>query len=114
MTENFRLSEELELFRRTVRELAEAKIAPRAAEIDAKDEYPHDMHQLLVRNDLMAIGYPEEFGGSGGLLEFCVFIEEICRVSAGVSLIPVVSRLGSMPGVAAGQVRQRKELSAGA
>ncbi|MGZ4140839.1 MAG: acyl-CoA dehydrogenase family protein, partial [Actinomycetota bacterium] len=76
MTQDFRLSEELELFRRTVRELAEEKIAPRAAEIDAADEYPHDMHRLLVQNDLMAIGYPEEYGGSGGPLEFCVFIEE--------------------------------------
>ncbi|MGZ4140357.1 MAG: acyl-CoA dehydrogenase family protein [Actinomycetota bacterium] len=113
MTQDFRLSEELELFRRTVRELAEEKIAPRASEIDAADEYPHDMHRLLVQNDLMAIGYPEEYGGSGGPLEFCVFIEEISRVSAGVSLIPLVNRLGSIPVMLAGNDEQRQELLTG-
>jgi len=113
MTETFRLSDELELFRKTVRELAEAKIAPRAAEIDARDEYPHDMHELLVRNDLMAIGYPVEYGGSGGPLEFCVFIEEISRVSAGVSLIPLVNRLGAVPVMLTGNEEQKKELISG-
>jgi alkylation response protein AidB-like acyl-CoA dehydrogenase len=113
MNGSFQLSEDLELFRRTVRELAEAKIAPRAAEIDAADEYPHDMHELLVKNDLMAIGYPEELGGQGGPLEFCVFIEEISRVSAGVSLIPLVNRLGSIPVMLAGSDAQKKELVTG-
>src|ERR1041384_6886361 len=113
MNGSFQLSEELELFRRTVRELAEAKIAPRAAEIDAADEYPRDMHDLLVKNDLMAIGYPEELGGQGGPLEFCVFIEEISRVSAGVSLIPLVNRLGSIPVMLAGNDEQKKELLTG-
>jgi alkylation response protein AidB-like acyl-CoA dehydrogenase len=113
MTSAFQLSEDLEIFRSTVRQLAEEKIAPRAAEIDEKDEYPHDMHELLVRNDLMAIGYPEEFGGSGGPLEFCVFIEEISRVSAGVSLIPLVNRLGATPVMLAANDEQKKELIGG-
>jgi alkylation response protein AidB-like acyl-CoA dehydrogenase len=113
MNDSFQLPEELELFRRSVRELAEEKIAPRAAAIDASDEYPHDMHELLVKNDLIAIGYPEEFGGQGGPLEFCVFIEEISRVSAGVSLIPLVNRLGSIPVMLAGNEEQKKELITG-
>ncbi|HEX9697081.1 MAG TPA: acyl-CoA dehydrogenase family protein [Actinomycetota bacterium] len=106
----FRLSDEQELFRSTVRGLAERHIAPRAAEIDEKDEYPADMHELLVRNDLMAIGYPEEFGGSGGPVDFCLMIEEISRVSAGVSLIPLVNRLGAIPVMLAGNDEQKKEL----
>ncbi|HVL88904.1 MAG TPA: acyl-CoA dehydrogenase family protein [Actinomycetota bacterium] len=109
----FRLSDEQELFRSTVRDLAERHIAPRAAEIDEKDEYPADMHELLVRNDLMAIGYPEEFGGSGGPVDFCLMIEEISRVSAGVSLIPLVNRLGAIPVMIAGNDDQKKELIGG-
>ena len=109
----YQLTDEQEQFRGIVRELAEAKIAPRATEIDEADEYPHDMHELLVRNDLMAIGYPEEFGGSGGPVEFVVFIEEISRVSAGVSLIPLVNRLGAIPVMIAGNAEQKKELLAG-
>jgi alkylation response protein AidB-like acyl-CoA dehydrogenase len=106
----FRLSEEQELFRSSVRRLAEEKIAPRAAEIDETDSYPADMHELLVRNELLAVGYPEEAGGSGGPIEFCVLVEEISRVSAGVSLIPLVNRLGAIPIMLAGSDVQRKEI----
>lgn len=109
----FRLSEEQELFRGAVRRLAEKHIEPRAADIDETDQYPHDIHEVLVRNDLMAIGYPEEVGGSGGPMEFCVLIEEISRVSAGVSLIPLVNRLGAIPVMIAGTDAQRKELLGG-
>jgi alkylation response protein AidB-like acyl-CoA dehydrogenase len=113
MSVDYQLTEEQELFRRSVRELAEEKIAPRAADIDERDEYPADMHELLVRNDLMSIGYPEEYGGSGGPVEFAVFTEEIARVSAGVSLIPLVNRLGATPVMLAGSDEQRKELITG-
>src|SRR5258708_5483500 len=113
MVQTYTLSDEQEQFRAVVRELAETKIAPRAAEIDEADEYPYDMHSLLVQNDLMAIGYPEEFGGSGGPMEFVIFIEEISRVSAGVSLIPLVNRLGAIPVMLAGSDEQKKELLPG-
>ena len=113
MTTAYQPTEEQELFRQSVRALAEGKIALRAAEIDEADEYPADMHELFVRNDLMAIGYPEEFGGSGGPMEFCIFIEEVSRVSAGVSLIPLVNRLGAIPVMLAGNDEQKKELLGG-
>jgi alkylation response protein AidB-like acyl-CoA dehydrogenase len=106
----FTLSEEQELFRRSVRQLAEDKIAPRAAEIDESDSYPHDMHELLARNDLMGVGYPAEAGGSGGPIEFCVLIEEISRVSAGVATIVIANRLGATPIMLAGSDAQRKEI----
>ena len=110
LVEAFALTEEQELFRASVRQLAEDKIAPRAAEIDESDEYPADMHELLVKNDLLAVGYPEEAGGSGGPVEFCILVEEISRVSAGVSLIPLVNRLGAIPIMLAGSDAQRKEV----
>lgn len=110
MSDAFALSEEQELFRASVRRLAEDKIAPRATEIDETDEFPWDLHEVLVRNELMAVGYPEEVGGSGGPLEFCILTEEISRVSAGVSLIPLVNRLGAIPIMLAGSDEQRKEI----
>src|ERR687892_602950 len=82
--ERFELSEELEEFRRLVRTIAEERIEPRAAEIDETDEWPEDVYKVLVENDLMGVGYPEEHGGSGGgSLAFGVFIEELSRVVAG-------------------------------
>ncbi|HYX80115.1 MAG TPA: acyl-CoA dehydrogenase family protein, partial [Actinomycetota bacterium] len=93
-----RLPDELEEFRSLVRRLAEDKIAPRAAEIDESDEWPEDVFRLLVEHDLMGVGYPEEHGGSGGgSLAFGVLIEELSRVSAGVSLTPLVAKLGVIP-----------------
>ena len=106
----FRLSEEQELFRQTVRRLVEEKVAPRATEIDEADEFPWDMHQLLVDNELMGVGYPEDVGGSGGPIEFVLLVEEISRWSAAVSQIPVVNRLGSIPIMLAGNDAQRKDI----
>src|SRR5213594_2509005 len=110
----FELPEELEQFRKLVREIAEDRIEPRAAQIDATDEFPHDVHELLVENELMAVGYPEEFGGAGGgSLTFAILIEELSRVSAGVAIIPLVSRLGAIPVMLAGSDEQKRELFGG-
>ena len=64
--ERFELPAELEEFRALVRQIAEEKIAPRADEIDRTDEWPDDLYQVLVENELTGVGYPEEYGGSGG------------------------------------------------
>ncbi|MBI4260908.1 MAG: acyl-CoA dehydrogenase family protein [Actinobacteria bacterium] len=94
----FSLSEELEVVRGLVREICEELVAPRAAEIDETDEWPEDVYKVLVENELMGVGYPEEAGGAGGgSLTFAVFIEELSRVSAGVALTPLVARLGWIP-----------------
>ena len=105
----FELPEELEEFRRLVREIAEEKIAPRATEIDRTDEWPEDLYRLLVENELMSVGYPEEYGGSGGgSLAFGVLIEELSRASAGFALTPLVARLGAIPVMLAGTEEQRR------
>jgi alkylation response protein AidB-like acyl-CoA dehydrogenase len=111
----FDLPEELEEFRGLVREIVEERIGlDRAAEIDEADDFPWDVHKVFVENELMSVGYPEEFGGSGGgSLIFAVMIEEISRVSAGCALIPLVSRLGAIPVMLAGSDEQKQELFGG-
>jgi alkylation response protein AidB-like acyl-CoA dehydrogenase len=112
--ERFELPEELEEFRRLVRTIAEEKIAPRAADIDETDEWPEDVYKVLVQSDLMGVGYPEEHGGSGGgSLAFGVLIEELSRASAGVSLTPLVSKLGVIPLVVAGDDDKVKRMTEG-
>src|SRR5204862_2640903 len=106
--------DELEEFRKLVRSIAEEDVAPRAAPVDESDEWPKDLWELMVRNELMAVGYPEEFGGSGGgSLTFAVMVEEISRVSAGVALTPLVSRLGAIPIMLAGSDGLKTELFGG-
>jgi alkylation response protein AidB-like acyl-CoA dehydrogenase len=112
--ELFALPEELETFRKAVRAVCDDHLAPRAAEIDETDEFPHDAHRALVDAELMAVGYPEEFGGSGeSSLAFAVLVEEVSRASASVSLIPLVARLGAIPVMLAGSDDLKRELLGG-
>jgi alkylation response protein AidB-like acyl-CoA dehydrogenase len=114
MADRFDLPGELEEFRSLVREIAEAKIAPRAAEIDRTDEWPDDLYDVLVQNELTGVGYPEAFGGSGGgSLAFGVLIEELSRVSAGLALAPAVTKLGVIPLTLAGTEDQRRQMIEG-
>src|ERR671935_854893 len=115
MENRFALPEELEEFRALVREIVEERIGfARAAQIDEEDEFPWDVHKLFVDNELMAVGYPEEFGGAGGgSLTVAVMIEEISRITAGCALIPLVSRLGAIPIMLAGDDDMKRELFGG-
>jgi alkylation response protein AidB-like acyl-CoA dehydrogenase len=91
------LPEEHELLRKTVREVAADKIAPRAAEIDETAEFPWDVHDALVAADLHAVHVPEEYGGVGAdAIASAIVIEEIARVCCASSLIPAVNKLGTM------------------
>jgi alkylation response protein AidB-like acyl-CoA dehydrogenase len=114
MSDPFSLPEELETFRKVVRDLCEDRLAPRAAEIDETDEYPHDVHRHFVESELMGVGYPEEHGGAGGgSVEMALLVEEIARVSASASLIPLVCRLGAIPVMLAGSPAQKDALLGG-
>jgi alkylation response protein AidB-like acyl-CoA dehydrogenase len=107
---SFAVTEEQQLFARTVRAFAEEVIGPRAADIDESDEFPWDIHAAFVEQGLLGVGYPEELGGAGGgPVDVCILVEEISRVSAGASLIPLVNRLGAVPILIDGSDRQRRE-----
>jgi alkylation response protein AidB-like acyl-CoA dehydrogenase len=108
----FSLTEELEEFRALVRQIAEEQIGPRAAEIDETDEWPEDAYKVLVDNELMGVGYPEDAGGAGGgSLTFALFTEELSRVSAGVALTPLVARLGWIPYMLGGPKERADEIA---
>src|SRR4051812_14517666 len=96
--DGYRLSDEHTMLREAVRELAEDKIAPRAAEIDRTAQFPHDVLAALVRAGFHAVHIPEEYGGAGAdSLATAIVIEEVARVCASSSLIPAVNKLGTMP-----------------
>ncbi|ROR46703.1 acyl-CoA dehydrogenase family protein [Kitasatospora cineracea] len=101
MTQDFdlyRLGEEHEMLRESVRSLAEAKIAPFAAAVDEEGRFPQEALDALRAADLHAVHVPEEFGGAGAdALATVLVIEEVARVCASSSLIPAVNKLGSLP-----------------
>ena len=105
---NYRLTEEQELLRATVRRLAEERIAPRAAEIDRTEEFPWDVKALLAEHEILALAYPSAYGGLGAeLLTLCLAIEELSRVCATSGLILAVQALGSLPLQLAGSEEQK-------
>jgi butyryl-CoA dehydrogenase len=86
---NFELPQEHEVFRKVVREFAEAEIAPHAARWDQEHELPLEIVHKMGDLGLFGLPFPEEHGGGGGdFTSLCVAIEEIGRVdqSMGITL----------------------------
>jgi alkylation response protein AidB-like acyl-CoA dehydrogenase len=94
--------------RAVVRELAEERIAPRAAAIDEKQEFPHDLKELLAQQDLLGTCFEERHGGTNlDTVAQSILIEEIARADATTSLIPIVQKLGALPILLAGSDEQK-------
>ena len=103
------LTSEQDELRAVVRELAEERIAPRAAEIDAKSEFPWDLKELLAQQDLLGTCFEERYGGTNldGVSQV-ILVEEIARADATTSLIPIVQKLGALPITIAGNDEQKE------
>jgi alkylation response protein AidB-like acyl-CoA dehydrogenase len=85
-------------FRDTIRQIARERIAPRAAEIDEKAEYPHDLRRLLAEHDVLALPFETEHGGTGtGTLMLNMAVEEIAKACASTALILMIQELGTLP-----------------
>jgi len=112
---SFELSAEHEAFRRSVREFAEAEIAPYAAEWDRKHHFPTDVVHKMGDLGLFGLTAPEEYGGAGltgedgGFTSLCLAIEEIGRVdqSMGITLEAAVG-LGINPVLTFGTAEQKQ------
>ena len=71
----------------SVDRLVRKRVAPRAAEIDAEDAFPHDLWQAAAEIGLFGLGIPEEYGGLGrDLVTPLLISERIARVSAAFAL----------------------------
>jgi len=107
----YRLTEEQVLLRDTLHQLAEERIAPRAAEIDRTQEFPEDIRQLLAQHDVLALPFPVAYGGVGAdLLTQCLAIEQIARADTTSSLILTVQGLGTLPILLGGSDEQKARL----
>ena len=110
---SYELSAEHEAFRRSVRDFAQAEIAPHAAQWDRDHHFPVDVVHKMGDLGLMGLTAPEEFGGAGEHGDFtslCVAIEEIGRVdqSMGITLEAAVG-LGINPLLTFGTAEQKQQ-----
>ena len=107
---NYNLNDEQIMIKDLARKIAEEKVAPIAAELDEKQEFPHQILKVLAQSDLFGVYLPEEYGGTGGgCLEQCLVVEELSKVCAGVAVSYAGSGLGCYPILLFGNEAQKKK-----
>jgi alkylation response protein AidB-like acyl-CoA dehydrogenase len=80
-------AEQIQL-RKSIRDFAEAEIAPHVLEWDETQTFPLDVIKKAGELGLMGAIFPEELGGAGfGYVEYSIIIEELARVDPSVALI---------------------------
>ena len=98
LAELYTIPQEYLDFRDTIRQIAREQIAPRAAEIDERAEYPHDLRALLSEQDILGLPFESEYGGTGtGSLMLNIAIEEVAKACASTALILMIQELGTLP-----------------
>src|SRR6201991_106163 len=108
---DFDLPDDHELLRRTVRDFAEAEVAPVAEELDRTKQFPYAIVRQLGDLGLMGIPFPEEYGGGGGdSLAYAIAVEELTRVDSSVAItLCAHTSLGTQPIYLFGTEEQKQE-----
>jgi alkylation response protein AidB-like acyl-CoA dehydrogenase len=84
---DFRLTQDQELLRKSVREFAETEIRPHATEWDEAQHFPGELIPKLAALGLLGIQWPDAYGGAGlSAIDYCICIEELARVDPAVAL----------------------------
>ena len=97
-TDLYALPQEHIDFRDAIRQIVTERVAPRAAEIDAKAEYPQDLRELFAEHDLFGLPFEVEYGGTGtGTLMLNIAIEEVAKACASTALMLMIQELGTLP-----------------
>jgi short/branched chain acyl-CoA dehydrogenase len=108
---NFDLTQEQLLVRDTVREFAESRIAPVAAELDRNHRFPYELVTELAELGLMGMTVPEEYGGAGAdTLSYAIAVEELTRIDSSVAItVAAHHSLGTLPIFYFGSEEQKRE-----
>jgi short/branched chain acyl-CoA dehydrogenase len=106
----FDLSEEQRALQTTVREFAQAEIAPFAAEWDRTHAFPAQTIRKLGALGVMGLPFPEAYGGlDAGILSFAIALEELARVDSSVAITVAASvSLGGAPLLNFGTEQQKQ------
>jgi 3-sulfinopropanoyl-CoA desulfinase len=109
----FELSETRKALQQSARKLAQKEFAPRAAEIDRREEYPWRNVELLTQAGFMGMTIPEKYGGQGlGYLEAVLVIEEMAKVCGVTGRIVVEANMGAIGAIMKYGTQTQKTLAA--
>ena len=94
----FQLTSDQIQLQETARRLAEKQFQPRAARIDASEEYPWDNVEALTKAGFMGMAIPEEYGGLGlSTMDVILVVEEMARICGVTARIVVEGNMGVSP-----------------
>src|SRR5689334_15335503 len=107
----FDLCDDTALLQRTVREFAEAEVAPAAEELDRTKSFPYEIVAKMAELGWMGIPFPESVGGAGGsTLQYTIAVEELTRVDSSVAItLRAHTSLGTQPIYLYGSDAQKAE-----
>ncbi len=107
----FDLDDDTTLLQRTVREFAEAEVAPVAAQLDQTKSFPYEIVAKMASLGWMGIPFPEAVGGAGGsTIQYAVAVEELTRVDSSVAItLCAHTSLGTQPIYLYGSEAQKLE-----
>ena len=108
---DFRLSEEHEALRKTVREFAREEVAPVIGDFYERGEFPYDIVAKMGGMGLFGLPFPESVGGMGGdYFTLCLALEELARVDSSVAItLEAGVSLGAMPIYRFGSAEQQEQ-----
>lgn len=104
------LSEEQKMIVDLARKITQEQIVPNRARLDEEEKFPTDILKKIAEADLFGLYIPEEYGGfGGGVMDFCLAVEEFSKGCIGVSVSFAANALGSYPILAFGTEEQKKK-----
>ncbi|WP_277068260.1 acyl-CoA dehydrogenase family protein [Saccharomonospora viridis] len=108
---DFRLDEEYEDLRNTVRDFARSEVAPVIGEFYEREEFPYEIVARMGEMGLFGLPFPEDYGGMGGdYFALCLALEELARVDSSVAItLEAGVSLGAMPIYRFGTEEQKRE-----
>jgi len=104
------LTDEQKMIKEIAAKIARERIKPVRAELDEKEEFPHEIMKVLAQSDLFGLYIPEKYGGmGGGVFENCLAVEELARGCIAVTTSFAASGLGAYPILVAGSEEQKEK-----
>ena len=106
----WRLTDEQRALREEIRSVVLEQIRPHVREMVEDCDYPHQIHEILAREQLMGLAIPSAYGGRAETeVSWCAYVEELAKVSGTVSLMAAYVKLVSLPILLAGSEEQKRE-----
>jgi alkylation response protein AidB-like acyl-CoA dehydrogenase len=107
---DYQLTEEQIMIRDLAAKIAKEDIAPVAAELDEKEEFPWGVIKVLRETDFMGLYLPEEYGGmGGGIMELAIAVDELSKACGGIAVCYAANALGSFPILLFGTPEQKQK-----